>query len=86
MFESHGSSYEATLRIHRPIVEPLLVRGEGDRGGNASERLSGSGGWERDAGRRDEREKVIGDGYELRRRSDQSQMACAISVGKWVGG
>ena len=66
MFEPHGASYEAALGIHRSIVEPFLIRGEGDRGGNPFERLSGSGRWERDTGWRDECEKVVGDGYELR--------------------
>lgn len=86
MFKPHGASYEASLGIYRPIVEPLLVRGEGDRGGNPLERLSGSGGWERDAGRRDECEKVIGDGYELRRWPGQSQMVCALDrwMGEWI--
>lgn len=67
MFESHGTSYEATLRIYRPIVEPLFARGERDWGGNSFEDLFRLGGWERDAGWRDERKEVVGDSYELGR-------------------
>lgn len=65
MFKPHCASYEAALGIHRPIVEPLLVRGECDRGWNPFQRLSRPGRWEGDAGRGDESEKVIDDGYEL---------------------
>lgn len=67
MFKSHGTSYEATLWIYRSIVEPLLARGERDRGGNPFEDLFRPGRWERDAGWRYEGEEVIGDSYELDR-------------------
>lgn len=80
MFESHRPSYEPPPGIHRPIVEPLLVRGEGDRGWNPFQRLSRPGRWEGDAGWGDKCEEVIDDGYELRRWPDQSQMVRVLLV------
>lgn len=65
MFKPHGTGYEAPLGIDRPIVEPLLIRGERDRGGDALEGLLGRGGRERDAGWGDECEEIVGDCYEL---------------------
>lgn len=85
MFEPHGPSYEPAPRIHSPVVEPLLIRGEGDGGGDPLEGLSGPGGRERDARRGNEGEEVIGDGYELK--SQHTVYGQDIRApGRWMDG